>query len=45
MKGAKRFKQRNVSTDNKVPTLDFHNLKYEDAQKEFRRITNTTHYA
>jgi len=45
IKGAKRFKQRNVSTDHAVPILDLQNLKFEDAQKEFRRMTNTTHYA
>ncbi|CDW82414.1 UNKNOWN [Stylonychia lemnae] len=45
IKGAKKFKQRNVSTDQAVPILDLQNLKFEDAQKEFRRMTNTTHYA
>lgn len=25
--------------------MDIRNIKYEDAQKEFRKMTNTTHYA
>jgi hypothetical protein len=46
MKGGKRFKQRSTSKEvNTVPDLDFKNLKYDEAMKEFRRMTNTTHYA
>eukprot|EP00347_Sterkiella_histriomuscorum_P014305 403361381 len=45
IKGAKRFKQRNTSQNKAGASLDLVNLKYDDAQKEFRKMTNTTHYA
>lgn len=48
MKGEKRFKKRGVSSDmrDNLPLLDqLQSLNYQDAQKEFRKLTNTTHYA
>ena len=46
IKGGKKFKLRNESVNQKaVQGVDYRSLKYEDAYKEFRKITNTTHYA
>ena len=44
IKGGKRFKPRSNNQET-VQMLDLNRLNYEDAQKEYRRMTNTTHYA